>query len=324
MKPETTSSSSFAHDHVFDQDRKRPGEARTLVVVVLTAATMAVEIVAGVAYGSMALLADGLHMASHAVALSISVCAYIYARRHARDGRFSFGTGKVNSLAGFTGAILLALFALAMVWESAERLIFPVSIQFNQALVVAVLGLAVNGVSVFILGYDAEYERDERERPREDRDHGRSHGHKHDHNLRAAHLHVLADALTSLLAIGALLAGKYLGLFWLDPVMGVVGAILVSRWSLGLLATTAQVLLDRQGPPELQAEIRNAIEKDAARIVDLHVWQIGPGIFSLTLTIVAADPKPAEYYRQQLPKGHGLVHAVIELHRETPPATASR
>ncbi|NLS97696.1 MAG: CDF family Co(II)/Ni(II) efflux transporter DmeF [Planctomycetaceae bacterium] len=308
MKRESVRPLPRQHDHTFGQDGKRPGELRTLIVVGLTAATMAVEIAAGMVYGSMALLADGLHMASHAVALSISVLAYVYARRHARDQRFCFGTGKVNSLAGFTGAILLALFALVMVWESVERLISPVSIQFDQALIVAVLGLIVNGISVFVLGHE-----DEHDQQHLDHDHGRSHGHKDDHNLRAAYLHVLADALTSLLAIGALLSGKYLGLNWLDPVMGVVGAILVTRWSLGLLATTSRVLLDHQGPAGLREEIRKAIEAEPqTTVTDLHLWQIGPGIHSLALTVVAADPKPGEYYRQLLPRGHGLVHATIE------------
>ena len=296
-----------SHTHTFGQDRKRPGEIRTLIVVILTAVTMAVEIAAGLTYGSMALLADGLHMASHALALSISMFAYVYARRHARDERFSFGTGKVNSLAGFTGAILLALFALVMVWESVERLIFPVTIQFNQALIVAVLGLIVNGVSVFILGHEEEHDQ------HHDHDHAHSHGHKHDHNLRAAYFHVLADALTSVLAIAALLAGKYFGLFWLDPVMGVVGAILVSRWSLGLLVTTARVLLDHQGPQQLREEIRNAIETENIQITDLHLWQIGPGIYSLALTITTTNPHPPDHYRHQLPKHPGLVHTTIEV-----------
>ena len=308
MKTDIVSSPSRAHDHTFGQDRKRPGEIRTLIVVLLTAVTMAIEIAAGVAYGSMALLADGLHMASHAVALSISTFAYIYARRHARDERFSFGTGKVNSLAGFTGAILLGLFALAMVWESVERLIFPVSIRFNQALIVAVLGLIVNGVSVFILGHEEEHDHHHH-----DHDHGHSHSHKHDHNLRAAYLHVLADALTSLLAIGALLAAKYFGLFWLDPVMGVVGAILVSRWSFSLSVTTARVLLDHQGPRELRVEIRSAIEDTGAVVTDLHLWQIGPGIYSLALTIAATDPLAPDDYRGRLPKGLGMVHTTIEV-----------
>lgn len=310
MKNETTAPHTSAHEHTFGQDRRRPGEVRTLLVVVLTAVTMAVEIAAGIVFGSMALLADGLHMASHAVALSISTFAYIYARRHARDARFSFGTGKVNSLAGFSGAVILALFALVMVWECVERLISPVAIQFDQALIVAVLGLLVNGVSVFILGHE------------DDHDHhhehdGHSHEHKHDHNLRSAYLHVLADALTSVLAIGALLSGKYFGLFWLDPVMGVVGAILVARWSAGLLVATARVLLDHQGPLKLREEIREALEEqDQTVVTDLHLWQIGPGIYSLALTIVATQPKTSDEYRELLPKGHGLVHIAIEVRGE--------
>lgn len=309
MKTDTTPIP--AHAHTFGQDRKRPGEIRTLIVVVLTAVTMAVEIAAGLAYGSMALLADGLHMASHAAALSISMFAYVYARRHARDVRFSFGTGKVNSLAGFSGAILLAMFSLVMAWESVERMIYPVAIQFNQALVVAVLGLIVNGVSVFILGHEDEHDDHHHEH-----DHGHSHSHKHDHNLRAAYLHVLADALTSVLAIGALLSGKYFGLSWLDPVMGVVGAILVARWSIGLLVATARVLLDHQGPWNLQEEIKEAIEEESGTaITDMHLWQIGPGIYSLALVIAAEEPGSADHYRGLLPHGHGLVHATIEVRR---------
>ena len=309
MKTDTAPVPTRDHTHTFGQDRKRPGEIRTLIVVALTAVTMVVEIAAGLAYGSMALLADGLHMASHAAALSISMFAYIYARRHARDERFSFGTGKVNSLAGFSGAILLALFSLVMAWESVERLIYPVSIRFNQALVVAVLGLIVNGVSVFILGHE-----DEHDDHHHDHEHGHSHSHKHDHNLRAAYLHVLADALTSVLAIGALLSGKYFGLFWLDPVMGVVGAILVARWSVGLLIATARVLLDHQGPRNLREEIREAIEDGpGTRLTDLHLWQIGPGIYSLALLIVAEEPKLADHYRDLLPHGHGVVHVTIEV-----------
>ena len=201
----------WQHEHSFGQARKRSGEARTIVVIGVTAVTMVVEITAGVVYGSMALLADGLHMASHAVALSISVFAYVYARRYAFDERFSFGTGKVNSLAGFTGAILLALFALVMGWESVARLVNPVEIAFNQALVVAVLGLLVNGASVFILGHAGNDEEHQDAGHHQDADDATTHDHHdhHDHNLRSAYLHVLADALTSLLAIVALLAGKY-------------------------------------------------------------------------------------------------------------------
>jgi cation diffusion facilitator family transporter len=228
-----------SHSHAFGQDRKRPGETRTFIVIVITATMMVVEIGAGLIYGSMALLADGLHMASHAVALSINALAYVYARRHAHDDRFSFGTGKVNTLGGFTGAVLLAGFAIVMVVESVERLVAPVAIAFNQAIFVAVLGLIVNGVSVLILGHrhhpeqahDLETDHDEHVHY-----HDHDHHQHHDHNLISAYLHVLADALTSLLAIFALLAAKYFDWIWADPLMGIVGAILVARWSLGRVA----------------------------------------------------------------------------------------
>ncbi|MGB5607249.1 MAG: CDF family Co(II)/Ni(II) efflux transporter DmeF, partial [Gammaproteobacteria bacterium] len=240
----TKTTRQWQHDHIFGQDKVRPGERRTLWVILITATMMVIEITAGLVYGSMALLADGLHMASHTAALGITTIAYVYTRRCAADSRFCFGTGKVNAFAGYTSAVLLALFALLMAWESINRLFNPVEIAFNQAIVVAVLGLIVNGVSMIMLGghhhgHDHEHQ------------HADPHHHRHehtDHNLRAAYLHVLADALTSLLAIFALLAGKFMGLNWMDPVMGIVGAILVARWSLGLIRDTSGILLDHQAP----------------------------------------------------------------------------
>ncbi|MGE5797897.1 MAG: CDF family Co(II)/Ni(II) efflux transporter DmeF, partial [Ignavibacteria bacterium] len=232
----------WQHDHIFGQDQVRTGERRTLLVIVITAAMMIVEIAAGIAFGSMALLADGLHMGSHTTALGVTAFAYLYARKHADDQGFSFGTGKVNALAGFSSAVLLAVFALAMAWESINRFFNPVEIIFNQAITVAVIGLIVNAISVWILGHND----DEKEH------HHSKHSHEHsDHNLRAAYLHVLADALTSLLAIFALSAGKFLGFIWMDPLMGIAGAILVSRWSWGLLKDTTNTLLDKQAPVEL-------------------------------------------------------------------------
>ena len=252
----------WRHQHSFGQDQKRPGEFRTLLVITITASMMIVEIAAGIAFGSMALLADGLHMGSHAVALSINAFAYVYARRHAHNERYSFGTGKVNTLGGYTGAILLAVFATMMAFESITRLIEPVEIAFNQAIFVAVVGLVVNGASVLILGMD----------------HGHHHDHHHhDHNLKSAYLHVLADALTSFLAIFALLIGKYFGAIWMDPLMGIVGAILVARWSFGLLKTTSTIILDEQASADTCNSIQLAIEsEESSRIVDLHVWTIGP------------------------------------------------
>jgi cation diffusion facilitator family transporter len=293
----------WQHDHVFGQDRKRSGETRTLIVVGLTLVMMVWEILAGILYGSMALLADGLHMGSHAVALGIAAFAYAYARKNADNAQFSFGTGKVNALGGFTGAILLAGFALYMVIESIDRFIHPVAIFFDGAIVVAVIGLVVNGVSAWILGG-------------EDHDHGHGHGHgHHDHNRRAAYFHVLADALTSLLAIAALLAGKYAGWNWMDPIMGIVGAVLITRWSWHLLKDTSRVLLDQQRS-DLEEDVRHAIENDDARISDLHLWSIGPNIHSAIVSVVSHNPEtPAVYKRRLQARCPSLVHVTVETQR---------
>lgn len=304
-----------AHDHVFGQDRRRPGETRTLVVVVVTAAMMAIEIVAGLFFGSMALLADGLHMGSHAVALGISVFAYIYARRHAFDGRFNFGTGKVNSLSGFASAMLLALFALVMIWESGVRFFHPVAIAFNQAILVAALGLLVNGVSVWILGVEGHgHEEEVHSHDGKMHVHHHEHGHGHDHNLRSAYLHVLADALTSVLAIVALCSGKYLGWNWMDPVMGMVGGVMVAIWAKSLIASTARVLLDMRIAPALTEAVRECLEHDGrTRVTDLHLWNIGPGIHAATIAIATPAPQSPEQYRQRIPEATGIVHSTIEV-----------
>ncbi len=300
------------HSHSFGQDRKRPGENRTLIVIAVTAAMMVVEIATGILFGSMALLADGLHMASHAAALSINAFAYIYARRHAHDERFSFGTGKVNALGGFSGAVLLAVFALMMAVESVVRLFNPVAIAFNQAIVVAVIGLVVNGLSMLILNH--------RDDPHHAHDHAHAdhghHHHHHDHNLRSAYLHVLADALTSFLAIFALLAAKYFGLVWMDPLMGIIGAILVSRWSISLLAGTSHVLLDRQAPAAIRQKMVDGIQKSGdSRVVDLHLWAVGPGIYAAIVSVATRDPRPPDDYKTLIPEGLNLVHVTVEVNR---------
>ena len=298
----------WQHDHTFGQDQKRKGESRTFIVIAITATMMVIEVFTGFIFGSMALLADGLHMASHATALIINLYAYIYARRHANDLSFSFGTGKVNALGGFTGAVLLAVFALMMAWGSVERIINPVSIAFNQAIFVALIGLIVNGASVFILGHEGE-----NHHGHDHDDH--HHDHHHDHNLKSAYYHVLADALTSVLAIFALLVGKYYGLVWMDPVMGIVGAILVCRWSIGLLRDTSVVLLDKQGPENVQSKIKESIEKvEDNKVVDLHVWNIGPNIYSVILSVVTHYPEQPEYYKKLLPADLGLEHVTVEVY----------
>ena len=298
--------SGWTHDHVFSQDQQRSGEKRTLLIVVLTAVMMVVEIAAGLIYGSMALLADGLHMASHATALGIAVFAYVLSRRLASDPRFAFGVGKINSLAGFASAVMLLGFALVMAAESTDRLINPLPIAFNQALIVAVVGFVVNGVSAWVLlSTPHEY------------GHAHSHDH-HDHNLRAAYLHVLADAVTSLLAIVALLAGKYMGAMWLDPVMGIVGAILVTRWSYSLICETSQVLLDYQAKEHHRVALRESIEERSTdRVTDLHIWSIGHGIFSAEIAIVSDDPQTPDHYKSLIPSKLKIVHATVEVHRCT-------
>ncbi|MGE5527898.1 MAG: CDF family Co(II)/Ni(II) efflux transporter DmeF, partial [Patescibacteria group bacterium] len=239
-----------------------------------------------------------------AVALSVNAFAYIYARRHAHDRRYSFGTGKINTLGGFSGAVLLAVFALLMAWESFGRLIQPVQIIFDQAILVALLGLLVNGISVFILGDEAS----------DDDDH--THAYHPDHNLKSAYLHVMADALTSVLAIIALLAAKYLGFIWMDPAMGIVGALLVARWSYGLLQSTSLILLDRQGPETLSRRIKESIEGDQdSKVADLHLWSIGPNIYAVVVTVVAREPATPDEYRARMPKHLGLAHISLEIHQ---------
>jgi cation diffusion facilitator family transporter len=309
MKQATHAHLPGQHGHSFGQDQKRPGEARTILVVIITLTMMVVEIAAGVVFGSMALLADGLHMGSHAVALGIAVFAYVYARRHAHDPRFNFGTGKVNALGGFTGALLLILFALAMAFESLDRFVYPVPIAFNQAIFVAVIGLLVNGMSVVILGHEHHHH---------DHDHDHHHDHHHghdDHNLRSAYLHVLADALTSIFAIVALLSGKYFGWVWLDPFMGIVGAVLVAIWARGLLQRTARELLDMQPAETLRAAVRETLENDGATVTDFHLWAIGPGIHAAAISLAAREPREARHYHALLAKHAAVAHLTIEVHR---------
>lgn len=304
----------MVHEHHFGQAEPKGGEIRTRIVVALTAVFMVVEVLAGLAFGSMALLADGLHMASHASALGLALIAYVYARRHAHDRRFSFGTGKVNSLAGFASAVVLALFALIMAGESVRRFVRPVLISFDEAIVVAVLGLLVNGASVVIL------------RVRHDRDHGDhqhdhsndrdDHHHHHDHNLLAARLHVLADALTSVLAIIALVAAKQFGAVWMDPAMGVVGGALVARWSWRLLKGTGSVLLDRQAPDPVLQAIAQAVEADGRfRVVDLHIWSIGPGYRAAIVSVATSQPCQASEVERLVPANVGIAHLTVEVRR---------
>jgi cation diffusion facilitator family transporter len=310
----------WRHDHVFGQDQAKAGERRTLLVVLITAGAMVVEIAAGLAFGSMALLADGLHMASHAAALGIASAAYVLARRFAGDDRLSFGTGKVNALAGFSGALLLGVFAVGVGIESVTRLVAPQEIAYWQAILVAVLGLGVNVACAAILmgagGHHHHHHGGDEVHGHGD-PHDHHHGHPHageDHNLRAATLHVLADAVTSFLAIFALIGGSVFDAPWLDAAMGIVGAVLIGRWSIQLGLTSSKVLLDWQAPEDVRETLRAALEQGDDAVVDLHVWSIGPGIRAAIAGIVTHDVQPAETYKARLPDDLGIVHLTVETH----------
>lgn len=303
---------TLAHEHLFLGASHDENARRTRLVVLLTAVMMAGEIVAGYLTGSMALLADGFHMATHAGALSVAAAAYAYAKRHARDPVYSFGTGKVGDLAGFASAMVLGLVALGIGVGSVLRLFQPITVAFGEATIIAVVGLGVNIASAFLLsgghrGHGHGHD-----------DHGHDHHHGHDHdahtgdnNLRSAYVHVLADALTSVLAIAALLAGRYLGWVRMDPVMGIVGAIVIGRWSISLMRDTAAVLLDTTDP-HVAAEVRELVEAPGdARITDLHVWRVGPDAHAAIVSVIGISD--CETIRQRLQPVHELGHLTVEV-----------
>ena len=292
-----------SHDHVFLGDNHERNERRTWFVIALTATMMVAEITAGTLFGSMALVADGWHMSTHAAAMLIAALAYLYARKNARNPRFTFGTGKFGDLAAFASAVVLALIAVLIGWESFVRLANPVPISFPQAIAVAVIGLAVNLVCAWLLRDDHSHH---------GHHHDDHHGHGHDNNLRAAYLHVLADALTSVLAIFALLAGSIYGWLWLDPAMGIVGALVIAKWSWGLIRDAGGVLLDYVPSSEdLPEEIRAAIEEEGDVITDLHVWQLGPGHHGAIVSLVSNHPKTPSSYPQKLAHIHDLSHVTF-------------
>lgn len=293
---------SHYFDHIYLSDGHDKNARRTLWVVWLTAATMVVEIVAGWMTGSMALLADGFHMATHAGALAVAAAAYRYARRHARNPRFTFGTGKVGDLSGFASALLLGVMALFIAIESGMRFLEPVQVAFGEATLVAIVGLVINIISAFLLGHDHSH----------DHDHGHGDDHQHGHadnNLRAAYVHVLTDALTSVLAIAALLAGRYLGWWWLDPAVGILGSIVIARWAWGLMKDTAAILLDT-AEPALTAKVRALAQAEGATIRDLHVWRIGPHAHAVILSLAPGANGAAVRARlHALPR---MAHVTVE------------
>jgi cation diffusion facilitator family transporter len=281
------------------------------------------EIAGGSVFGSMALLADGWHMSTHAAALGIAAFAYRYARTHARDPRFAFGTGKLGDLAGFTSAIVLAMVSLGIGYESVMRLFQPVVIHYNEAIAIAVVGLGVNLASAWLLGGHEHHHHGHEHGHEHDHGHHHEHDHEHhhhahahhDHNLRAAYWHVLADALTSVLAIAGLLAARYFGWTFLDPAIGIVGALVIAHWAWGLIRDAGAVLLDAAPNRVLADEVRRRLEVGHDLIADLHVWRLGPGHHAAIVSLVADAPQPVEHYRARLDGIAGLSHVTVEVHR---------
>jgi cation diffusion facilitator family transporter len=309
------------HDHLFLGARHEQAERRTWMVIVLCTVMMIAEIVGGLLFGSIALVADGLHMSTHASALLLAALAYSFARRHARDQRFSFGTGKFGDLAGFTSAIILAMIALLIGYEAVSRLISPVAIRFNEAIPIAVLGLIVNVASVLLLsggghdhghglGHDAgghDAHRDAHETAH--------HAAHRDNNIRAAIIHVLADAGVSLLVIVGLLLGRLFDWVWMDPVAGICGAVVIAAWSYGLIRDTGAILLDMNPDLNMGQRMRAVLEVDGDRLTDLHLWRLGPGHLGAIVGVATTTLRGSDYYHQLLGRFSALSHVTVEVQR---------
>jgi cation diffusion facilitator family transporter len=322
----------WTHNHTFLGEHHETHERRTWSVVALTAVMMIAEIIGGTLFGSMALVADGWHMATHVAALAIAALAYLFARRHADDVRFSLGTGKFGELAAFSSAIILGMIALGVAYESLLRLGHPVSIHFREAIPIAALGLCVNLLSAWLLraehhhghahGQDQEHDHEhnyEHGHDHDDHDHGHhdhhAHAaHHHDINLRAAYVHVLADALISILAIAGLTAAWAFGWLFMDPLVGLVGAVVIASWALSLLRAAGGVLLDTVPDADLAQRIRARMERDGDRLCDLHVWRVGPGHIAVMASIVSAAPQAPAVYKERLADLAGLSHVTVEVH----------
>jgi cation diffusion facilitator family transporter len=326
----------WRHDHAFLGARHGVHERRTWAVVALTAVMMVVEIGGGAWSGSMALIADGLHMSTHVAALSIAAVAYSFARRHVGNDWFSFGTGKLGELAAFASAIILAMVALLIGYESVTRLIHPVAIAFREAIPIALVGLVVNLISALLLHDHDHHGHEEAHDGYDDHDHDHHHDHDHDHaheypghhdhahhadyNFRAAYVHVLADAVTSLLAITALVAAAYFALPWLDPIAGLLGAGVISVWAYGLIKSAAAVLLDAVPSRSRAQLIRQRLEIENDRVTDLHVWRLGPGHLGVLVAIVSDHPRAPDHYKARLAGIEGLSHVAIEVNPYTAPS----
>ena len=299
----------WTHEHVFLGKQHSRNERRTWFVVALTAVMMVGEIAGGAIFGSMALLADGWHMATHAAALGISAAAYVLARWQARNSKFAFGTGKFGDLAAFSSAVILALVAVQIAYESLVRMIHPVPIAYGEAITIAVVGLAVNLLSAWLL-------RDEpHDHAHHDHGHSYEHHHHRDNNLRAAYVHVLADAATSVLAILALLVAMSSQWVWIDPLVGMVGSAVIASWAYGLIRQSGAVLLDVASDKAVESAIRERLETRGDRITDLHLWQIGPGHQAAVVSIVSDRPQAPAAYKSRLADVPGLSHVTVEVQR---------
>ncbi len=311
-----------AHDHVFLGEGHGQNERRTWLVIAVCSAMMVVEIVGGYLFGSIALVADGLHMSTHAGAMLLTALAYRYASRHARDPRFSFGTGKLGDLAGFTSAIVLATVALLIGYESVTRLFAPEPIRFAEAIPIAVLGLGVNAVSAWLLGgghhhgHDHGHGHDHHDHHDHDHDHDHAHHdhvHHRDNNMRAALVHVLADAAVSVVVIAGLILARAFGWLWMDPVAGLVGSVVIATWSWGLMRDTGAILLDMTPDVALAERVRREVEAQGDRVADLHLWRLGPGHLGAIVSIVATGACDARFYRERLGQLPSVSHLTVEL-----------
>ena len=334
MRPHEHSIDPFCHHHVYLGEHHERNERKTWAVIALCFAMMVAEIIGGYLFGSMALIADGMHMSTHAGALLIAAWAYTYARRHSMDSRFVFGTGKLGELAAYTSALILGIIAILIGYESVSRLMNPVHINFDQALPIAGLGLCVNMLSAWLLRDDhghglghahahggdedhhhghSGHDHDDHDYQRGDPTNDHNGGHKNDLNIRAAYVHVLADAAVSVLAIVGLLAGRQMGWRWMDPIMGIVGACVIANWSWSLIGAAGRVLLDMSSDQELAARIKTRLELGADRVADLHLWRLGPGHNAVIATLVTDRPQAASTYKSRLAGVSSLSHITIEV-----------
>ena len=313
---------SNLHSHVFLGEGHERNERRTWAVIALCGVMMVAEIVGGVLFGSIALIADGLHMSTHASALLLAALAYSYARRHVDDERFSFGTGKLGDLAGFTSAIVLAMIALLIGYEAVSRFIWPVPISFDEVIPIAFLGLAVNVASALLLGAGSHghvhgHEHCAHAHEGDHDEHEHAHGSAHrDNNMRAAVVHVLADAAVSVLVIVGLLLGRFLGWTWMDPAAGLCGTVVIVAWSYGLIRDTGAILLDMNPDRGMAERMRAVLEADGDRLTDLHLWRLGPGHLGAILSIATRRQRGPQYYQSLLGRFHDLSHVTVQVEQQ--------